>query len=359
MSTSTETNLSVYRQSPPTVSYLEGMELQVAQFLDNSLVITSKEMSEKDPQALVELFSTKFEEFKKLSEAARAINQTSKNGMEYSQCLRAAESALESMENIQKNLSEWQKISEPQQNTDIFNEKAVTSDQLISINAQLEEVQGTLKVMQNNIPVGQSILLKMDLENFHQLNEIPKNETYSSELGEFCQPKVSMTQLMNWFGKCIQNSAYTGVSIGYKVDKIYDTSLGQMATVISFKKAPIPEEKERKEELLSLDFKPQSHKSFGDKAIKLGKNIVNIFIPKGVTNTLVIKDHRSLEMIQADQKNTLAIVQASLPDMLKEWNFASDVEIGSRHDLINKYKAPLEYADEADYVVLFHKKVGE
>jgi hypothetical protein len=280
---------------------------------------------------LCDMSSKNYLEIEKLNEVSQNLSQSPNNSKEYSQCLRTLEQTIEVMKNIKLVLEERRAGESLETHLNLLND-------------QLQKADSYLRKRYSLTPLGPSQLLQKDITNIKMMNTIPKNETYETPLGKFCEPKISMMKLIDVFSQLIRNDVYTGVSVSFKVDKLYSTPLNTMATLVCFKKDVTKSEPIQSNSLL-LDTKIKKDTMW---LLDTFKNV----IPHSTEKQIIPK---KMEMIAQEQKQTLAAANQTLLTQLENWNYSA-YEIVTEKELIENYNAPIEFSGEGDFIILFHKK---
>ncbi|WP_213151381.1 hypothetical protein [Neochlamydia sp. AcF95] len=342
---------------------LEGIKKALKLCLDNKDVIPLESYQKMLPVELDKHFKEQFNEFIECNQAAQAILKNNADSLEYSQCVSEAEKKFENIKNIIKALSSLQQPTE-------FHE------------LQYNELTRSLQNMHSSIPLGNSIVLRKDIEMMRTISSVPQEKTYHSPShGTFYEPQISPAALGGWFHKHLIENSYEGVSIARKIDCIYDHQLNTMCTLIGLKKKKYKRDEEGiqkhsssqktiKGSTLKVDQQGIEHPShrfpsrvkqkIKENGVKMpGGGVLESIAHYLASNWSVEffnpSKEKSLEEIRALQKNVLDGICEALPEMLGPWNYEK-WEVGTSKDLIEKYEVSPSVANEADYVILFHKK---
>jgi hypothetical protein len=334
-----ETVLFSNQIQAPVISKLAD---QLEMFIDNEGILDSNYCQQQTCDKLNRIFDKQLHKIRELEKEAFTILKTSNDSEQYSVCLSSAEKEVESIKNI---------ISA------LHRKKASNSTH----HKKFKKTEKTLQDMRSSIPLGNSIILRKDVEMMQIISSVPQEKTYiSSAHGTFYEPQISLVALSGWFHNHIIEECYKGVSIARKRDCMYSHQLNTMCTIIGLKK------KKNKGEEEVIQNHSSSRKSIKGSTSKADKQEMEhpsiswskVSISRGSAwggNMLRHSKEKSLEEVKALQENVLAEISKELPKMLAQWKYEK-WEIGTSEDLITKYGVSPSIAREADYIILFHKK---
>ncbi|KIC76548.1 hypothetical protein DB41_FQ00080 [Neochlamydia sp. TUME1] len=337
----TAVNTNMQLMQPIRQLEVQDIKEAVELCLDNEGVILLEEYQEMSLKKLEEHFKKQIDEFFECDKAAQAMLKNNADSLEYSQCVSEAEKKVENINNIINALSSMQQYTE-------------------SYNLQQEKVVRLLQDMRSSIPLGNSIILRKDIEMMRAISSIPQDKIYFSPAqGTFYEPQISAAELAGWFHKQIIEECYEGVSIARKMDCMYSYQLNTMCTIIGLKKKKNKggEEMIKKRSSFRKTIKGYTSKADKQEMESLSSKWRKLYDYASAYYESMLRHskEKSLEEVKVLQTTVLKEISKELPNMLTQWKYEK-CEVGTSEELIKKYGASPNIAREADYIILFHIK---
>ena len=107
------------------------------------------------------------------------------------------------------------------------------------IKDQVDKMREQFNLLVRMSPFGPSVLLKRDINNIKKLSEIPTEEKYSTEWGDFYEPKVSVMEMVTHFQDFCKQNNYLGTAVALKRTDFYGSYENKMMTLVGFKQKEI------------------------------------------------------------------------------------------------------------------------
>lgn len=228
------------------------------------------------------------DEIKIFSEACQILkeNKQQLNSIEYGQKLKEAENALNSIQ------------------------IAFTLDSSCGNKELIEEMKESFEGLCRQVPIGDSVLLKRDVDQLQRIFSKPENKTYISDMPttfgiKYHEPDVSLAEITSYFKTFSSDCGYVSIAVNMQTEGFYDLEefKGANFTLIGFKrpekysfsylakwlpsaiKTPVTKEDKRKalEDLLENQYSEWGYDSykffhmsvFKERFDKKGLNIAN------------------------------------------------------------------------------------
>jgi len=306
------------REDPANI-LVSVMNSAVNNVSDNALTTLYQEDTPQALQGIIDrqlsIVDQAYQKSKKLMKSS-----TSKR---YSMCVSEAEEAIHKLEIIAK----------------VLQEKNEPVNEL-----QLKERKAILKTMYDDMPMGESIPLRLDLELLKSASIPPKEPTYTNELGTFYNPKVAYFDLTRWFAPYELEGRYLCPAADFKTHHVgTNIKLDRMVTCFELVKSSEQRKKERKVIKTTAVAKGQAE-----------IQVVNIQNRNKQVGFFSIFKKEDIDY-QTLQKNVLEKLQQALPDMLEIWNFESFEILPSEELYRSGCKREVAYA--SDRILFYHKRV--
>lgn len=245
----------------------------------------------------------------------------------------------------------------------VLKEKDIVANELSLVNTR-----ETLQKMYQNMPVGDSIPLKLDKKLFQRFSEVPSEKTYRSPLGTFENLTTSPLAIKRWFDFYITKGYYDAPGCNFRTDEIAEglkpERKNSMFTLVRLYKSKDQIRGERKNNRPASSSTPNNLSKFFNNLFK-GVEKTAQDNPEG---TLEVKPQNQSIIINLNsfkkhvdygdaQDKVFAELERNLPAMMDVWNF-DGFEFWTTEKLL-KYNLRSDCAHTADIIVLYHKKVSD
>ncbi|MBS4170238.1 Uncharacterized protein NEOC95_000959 [Neochlamydia sp. AcF95] len=304
----------------------------------------SREMYErKEPQELQGLLRQSIENIASIYEVSKELSKPSKS-KQYSLLVSEVEEEVAKIKILGKVLTDKDQVVESK---------------------QIEDQEKVLKQMYKDMPLGESVLLRSDIERMKSLSRRPAEKTYTTSCGTFENPNVSSLELSRWFSPYIYEGNYECFSCMYREhDIVKEKNFNRMFTCIGLDK----KEEQRKIERKLYNGTPSFWKNIQSSLFSIGQTLLsNEAEEKKETQALSLpsKDAREAGFIslptkpisnyQIKQQKVLAKLAQDLPAMMEVWNVDSFQILTSEQMLAEGYEYEVAYSGHR--ILLFHKQV--
>ncbi|BBI17370.1 hypothetical protein [Neochlamydia sp. S13] len=242
-------------------------------------------------------------------------------------------------------------------------------DQLVE-SKQIEDQEKVLKQMYKDMPLGESILLRSDIERMKSLSRRPAEKTYITSYGTFENPNVSSVELSRWFSPYIYEGNYECFSCMYREhDIVKEKNFNRMFTCIGLDK----KEEQRKIERKLYNGTPSFWKNIQSSLFSIGRTLLSkdqssdeaeekeeiqaLSLPSTEASVagFISLPTKPVSNYQIKQQKVLAKLAQDLPAMMEVWNVDSFQILTSEQMLAEGYE--YEGAYSGDRILLFHKRV--
>ncbi|WP_213156209.1 hypothetical protein [Neochlamydia sp. AcF65] len=248
--------------------------------------------------------------------------------------------------------------------------KVLTDKDQVVESKQIEDQEKVLKQMYKDMPLGESILLRWDIEMMKGMSRRPAEKIYTTAYGTFENPNVSHLELSRWFSPYIYEGNYECFSCMYREhDIVKEKNFNRMFTCIGLDK----KEEQRKIERKLYNGKPSFWGNIQSSLFSIGRSLLSKdqfsseVEEKKETQALSLSstDAREAGIIslptkpvsnyQIKQQKVLAKLAQDLPAMMEVWNVGSFQILTSEQMLAEGYEYEVAYS--GDRILLFHKQI--
>lgn len=228
--------------------------------------------------------------------------------------------------------------------------------------------------MYKEMPLGESVLLRLDLDMLRKNGQKPANETFTNHLGTFYERRVSNFTIAGWFDKYVSQGEYqttctlgTNCSLG---NKDYGRPFFTMILV----KTDSQKGQERKSSgenhsyfrNMLGDFLT-SLNPFGVSTNKQNPPLTTTHHENGMVSTQFSEGNKVVGTIQFNKKEesnyqkaqraVIAQLKKDLPAMMEVWNYDAFEVLSSEEMLEMSVEREVAYAGTR--ILLFHKKKSD
>ncbi|WP_166157166.1 MULTISPECIES: hypothetical protein [unclassified Neochlamydia] len=302
----------------------------------------------KEPQELQGLLKQSIENIASIYEASKELSKPSKS-KQYSLLVSEVE-------------EEVAKIK-------ILGGVLTDKDQVVE-SKQIEDQEKVLKQMYKDMPLGESILLRWDIEMMKGMSRRPAEKIYTTSYGTFENPNVSHLELSRWFSSYITEGAFFGFCCMFREHELgEEKDFNRMFTCINLTKS----DEQRKIERKLYNGRPSFWGNIQSSLFSIGRNLLSKDQSSGEveekkeTQALSLSSTevsvagfinlptKPVSNYQIKQQKVLAKLAQDLPAMMEVWNVDSFQIITSEQMLAEGYE--YEGAYSGDRILLFHKRV--
>ncbi|WP_044882731.1 hypothetical protein [Neochlamydia sp. EPS4] len=330
-------------------------EISILGLLDNGQYsLQDKQTREiynsKEPQELQVLLKQSVENIASTYEASRKLMKPSKS-KQYSLLVSEVEEEVAKIKILGKVLTEKDQVVESK---------------------QIEDQEKIFKQMYKDMPLGESVLLRWDIEMMKGMSRRPAEKIYTTSCGTFENPNASHLELSRWFSSYIYDGNYECFSCMYRLHDLAEgKDYNRMFTCIGLDKKEGQRKIERKlyngkpsfwgntqSSLFSIGrtllFKDQSS---GEAEEKKETQALRFPSPKASVAGFISLPTKPVSNYQIKQQKVLAKLAQDLPAMMEVWNVDSFQILTSEQMLAEGYE--YEGAYSGDRILLFHKRVED
>ncbi|KIC72578.1 hypothetical protein DB42_CX00030 [Neochlamydia sp. EPS4] len=328
-------------------------EISLLRLLDNGQYSLQDSQSReiynsKEPKELRVLLKQSVENIAKIHEASRKLMKPSRS-KQYSLLVSEVEEEVAKIKILGKVLTDKDQVVESK---------------------QIEDQEKVLKQMYKDMPLGESILLRSDIERMKSLSRRPVEKTYTTSCGTFENPNVSSLELSRWFSPYIYEGNYECFSCMYREhDIVKEKNFNRMFTCIGLDK----KEEQRKIERKLYNGTPSFWGNIQSSLFSIGRSLLSKdqssseVEEKKETQALSLSSSEAsvagfisfptkpISNYQIKQQKVLAKLTQELPAMMEVWNVDSFQILTSEQMLAEGYE--YEGAYSGDRILLFHKRV--
>ncbi|BBI17369.1 hypothetical protein [Neochlamydia sp. S13] len=304
----------------------------------------------KEPQELQVLLKRSVENIANIYEASRKLMKPSRS-KQYSLLVSEVEEEVAKIKILGKVLTEKDQVVESK---------------------QIEDQEKVLKQMYKDMPLGESILLRSDIEMMKSLSRRPAEKTYITSYGTFENPNVSRLELSRWFSSYITEGAFFGFCCMFREHELgEEKDFNRMFTCINL----VKNDEQRKIERKLYNGKPSFWENIQSSLFSIGRTLLSKdqssskVEEKKVTRALSLPSTEAsvagfislptkpVSNYQIKQQKVLAKLAQDLPAMMEVWNVDSFQILTSEQMLAEGYE--YEGAYSGDRILLFHKRVED
>jgi hypothetical protein len=199
----------------------------------------------------------------------------------------------------------------------------------------IESMHQSIQKTQLDMPVGHSILLQSDITKLVTVATISDHDYYITEMGKFCEPKISQFYLLSYFEKFKKEQGYKSYAIGWKVSNFYGKPLNTMCSYIAFEKN-----------------KSQKNQVWVGMMHDGMQFVTDFCYGKESNNQQLSREVKSQDEIFSNALNRLV---PELKEQAEKWQF-SYYKLISYNELKNDYHLSAEDAKKHDFIIFYHKK---
>ncbi|MBS4170239.1 MULTISPECIES: hypothetical protein [unclassified Neochlamydia] len=302
----------------------------------------------KEPQELQVLLKRSVENIANIYEASRKLMKPSRS-KQYSLLVSEVEEEVAKIKILGKVLAD--------------------KDQLVE-SKQIEGQEKVLKQMYKDMPLGESVLLRWDIEMMKGMSRRPAEKIYTTSYGTFENPNVSHLELSRWFSSYITEGAFFGFCCMFREHELgEEKDFNRMFTCINLTKS----DEQRKIERKLYNGRPSFWGNIQSSLFSIGRNLLSKNQPsdeaeeKKETQALSLPfteaseagfislPNKPVSNYQIKQQKVLAKLAQDLPAMMEVWNVDSFQILTSEHMLAEGYEYEAAYS--GDRILLFHKRV--
>jgi hypothetical protein len=302
----------------------------------------------KEPKELQGLLRQSIENIANIYEASKELSKPSKS-KQYSLLVSEVEEEVAKIKILGKVLTD--------------------KDQLVE-SKQIEDQEKVLKQMYKDMPLGESVLLRWDIEMMKGMSRRPTEKIYTTPCGTFENPNVSHLELSRWFSTYITEGDFFGFCCMFREYKLGgEKDLNRMFTCIDLTKS----DEQRKIERKLYNGKPSLWGNIQSSLFSIGRSLLS----KDQSSSEVEekKETQALSLSSAEasvagfislptkpasnyqikQQKVLAKLAQDLPAMMEVWNVDSFQILTSEQMLAEGYEYEAAYS--GNRILLFHKRV--
>ncbi|BBI17371.1 hypothetical protein [Neochlamydia sp. S13] len=302
----------------------------------------------KEPQELRVLLNQSVENIASTYEASRKLMKPSRS-KQYSLLVSEVEEEVAKIKILGKVLTE--------------------KDQLVE-SKQIEDQEKVLKQMYKDMPLGESVLLRWDIEMMKGMSRRPAEKIYTTSCGTFENPNASHLELSRWFSPYIYEGSYECFSCMYRLHGLAERKgYNKMFTCIGLDK----KEEQRKIERKLYNGTPSLWNNIQSSLFSIGRTLLSkdqssgeveekketpaLSLPSTEASAagFISLPTRHVSNYQIKQQKVLAKLAQDLPAMMEVWNVDSFQILTSEQMLAEGYE--YEGAYSGDRILLFHKRV--
>ncbi|KIC76906.1 hypothetical protein DB41_DU00020 [Neochlamydia sp. TUME1] len=302
----------------------------------------------KEPQELQVLLKRSVENIANIYEASRKLMKPSRS-KQYSLLVSEVEEEIAKIKILGKVLTD--------------------KDQLVE-SKQIEDQEKVLKQMYKDMPLGESVLLRWDIEMMKGMSRRPAEKIYTTPCGTFENPNVSHLELSRWFSTYITEGDFFGFCCMFREHELgEEKDLNRMFTCINLTK----NDDQRKIERKLYNGTPSLWKNIQSSLFSIGRTLLSKdqssdeAEEKKETQALSLPSKDACEAgfislpikpisnYQIKQQKVLAKLAQDLPAMMEVWNVNSFQILTSEQMLAEGYEYEVAYS--GDRILLFHKQV--
>ncbi|KIC72576.1 hypothetical protein DB42_CX00010, partial [Neochlamydia sp. EPS4] len=223
----------------------------------------------KEPQELQVLLKRSVENIANIYEASRKLMKPSKS-KQYSLLVSEVEEEVAKIKILGKVLTEKDQVVESK---------------------QIEDQEKVLKQMYKDMPLGESILLRWDIEMMKGMSRRPAEKIYTTAYGTFENPNVSHLELSRWFSTYMAEGDFFGFCCMFREHELgEEKDLNRMFTCIDLTK----NDEQRKIERKLYNGTPSFWKNIQSSLFSIGR-------------TLLSKDQSSSEVEEKKETQALSL----------------------------------------------------
>ncbi|BBI17372.1 hypothetical protein [Neochlamydia sp. S13] len=328
-------------------------EISILGLLDNGQYSLQDKQSReiytsKEPQELRVLLKQSVENIASTFEASKELRKPSRS-KQYSLLVSEVEEEIAKIKILGKVLTD--------------------KDQLVE-SKQIEDQEKVLKQMYKDMPLGESVLLRWDIEMMKGMSRRPAEKIYTTPCGTFENPNVSHLELSRWFSTYITEGDFFGFCCMFREHELgEEKDLNRMFTCINLTK----NDDQRKIERKLYNGTPSFWKNIQSSLFSIGRTLLSkdqssdeaeekeeiqaLSLPSTEASVagFISLPTKPVSNYQIKQQKVLAKLAQDLPAMMEVWNVDSFQILTSEQMLAEGYE--YEGAYSGDRILLFHKQV--
>ncbi|BBI17373.1 hypothetical protein [Neochlamydia sp. S13] len=248
--------------------------------------------------------------------------------------------------------------------------KVLTDKDQVVESKQIEDQEKVLKQMYKDMPLGESVLLRWDIEMMKGMSRRPAEKIYTTPCGTFENPNVSRLELSRWFSSYITEGAFFGFCCMFREHELgEEKDFNRMFTCINL----VKNDEQRKIERKLYNGTPSLWKNIQSSLFSIGRSLLSkgqssdeaeekkeiqaLSLPSTEASEagFISLPNKPASNYQIKQQKVLAKLAQDLPAMMEVWNVSSFQILTSEQMLAEGYEYEAAYS--GDRILLFHKRV--